>query len=665
MAKTKKRKSFFKILIIRISILVVLLSIIQTALLIYEEVEIQKKNNTKRTERIKEEVEAILKYTRSSLGVIEKSHAEIHYELIQNFNTAIAKQDLKKIDINQIFRKINIDSSKYNLAIIEESIIINSSNSADIGYNILEQLNDEEKALYYKVISEKEFYPTYFDLDPNTLRLKTHTYWSISDNSVIELSSFSPVVDQILVMIKNRLSEIAKADDEIVSVDFWLHTKSERFALIAGIKNNFLEDSISILVPKQKNNFNIDTLINQKRLRIEHYYNKSKISTYLLKGVSLSIITDITHQDRPIYNKIKKRILSAVIHLVLILLIIYFATRNLKVTLRDLLRKTSSIAQGVFNERVKVKGNNEFTTLSEQFNIMVDKLEFSFNDIKQKNEEIRAQMDEIEAQRDYVIEQKDIIDKQKTGILDSIDYAQQIQEATLPNEYYINEILPENFILFKPRDIVSGDFYWIRQINQYIIIVAADCTGHGVPGAFMSMLGISLLNDIIQQKKTVQPDLILNELRRQVKRSLRQTGKKGENKDGMDLALCSIDTEKNTLQFSGAHNSLIQIRDNELFEYKADRMPVGVHYREKPSFTNYDVNIKPGDTFYIFSDGFPDQLGGEKRKKFLSKNFKNLLLEINEKPLYEQQDTLEWKLKDWMLDEDQTDDIIVIGFRVI
>jgi serine phosphatase RsbU (regulator of sigma subunit) len=257
---------------------------------------------------------------------------------------------------------------------------------------------------------------------------------------------------------------------------------------------------------------------------------------------------------------------------------------------------------------------------------------------------------------------------QKNEIIDSISYAERIQSAMLPPETYISELLNENFILYKPRDIVSGDFYWIKQVNQYIVLVAADCTGHGVPGAFMSMLGMSYLNEIVQRREITQANQVLNELRKQIKFSLRQHGQRDESKDGIDMALCVMDLKSMKIQYAGANNPLYLIKDvkgtPELKEIKADRMPLGYYQGKDISFVNHDIQLDMGDTFYMFSDGFIDQKGGKENKKFMSKKFKNLLLEIHDQPMFDQKDILDKTLLDWMGINPQMDDILVLGVRV-
>jgi len=289
-------------------------------------------------------------------------------------------------------------------------------------------------------------------------------------------------------------------------------------------------------------------------------------------------------------------------------------------------------------------------------------------EIVEKNDLLSQHKDEIEAQRDELEIQRDVVLAQKNEIVDSITYAQRIQAAMLPPETHITELLNENFIFYKPRDIVSGDFYWIKQVNMSIVLVAADCTGHGVPGAFMSMLGISYLDEIVQRREITQANQVLNELRNQIKHSLRQHGQRDESRDGIDLALCVFDLKNREMQYSGANNPLYIIKDvngePELIEIKADQMPVGYYQGKDKTFSNHSIQLEMGDTFYLFSDGFIDQKGGKDNKKYLSKNFKNLLLDIHEQPMHIQKEILDKTLTDWMGDNSQMDDVLVIGVRV-
>ncbi len=278
-------------------------------------------------------------------------------------------------------------------------------------------------------------------------------------------------------------------------------------------------------------------------------------------------------------------------------------------------------------------------------------------------EKVRQRTKKIEKQKEELESQRDRIAQQNREIKDSIYYAKRIQTAVLPDLSAVSGMLKDYFILFRPRDIVSGDFYWLYREGQKVIVVAADCTGHGVPGAFMSMLGVSLLSEIVNKDKIFQANLILNSLRDYIKGMLGQTGKMDEAKDGMDMALVILDYGKKEIQYAGAYNPLILIRNGGMLEYKGDKMPIGIQINEKESFTNHIIPMQPGDTLYIFSDGYADQFGGEDGRKFKIRHFKELLLEIHRKPMPEQKKILEETLLKWMGDHSQLDDILVIGLR--
>ena len=254
--------------------------------------------------------------------------------------------------------------------------------------------------------------------------------------------------------------------------------------------------------------------------------------------------------------------------------------------------------------------------------------------------------------------------KQNKHIAQSISYASRIQNAILPSSNKIAELMPEHFIFFKPRDIVSGDFYWMARKDNKLILAAVDCTGHGVPGAFMSMLGVSFLNEIVTKNHEVAANEILNKLRVSVKSTLAQSGAEHDTKDGMDMALCVIDYDNMMMQYAGAYNPLYLIRDNELIQYKADRMPIGSHLVEKESFTNHEIQLIKGDVFYLFSDGYIDQFGGEAGRKFSSKAFRNLVLSMHSKSMAEQKVILEENFEIWRGEQNQIDDVLVIGGKV-
>jgi serine phosphatase RsbU (regulator of sigma subunit) len=224
--------------------------------------------------------------------------------------------------------------------------------------------------------------------------------------------------------------------------------------------------------------------------------------------------------------------------------------------------------------------------------------------------------------------------------------------------------LPDNFILSKPKDIVSGDFYWLTEKDNKVIFTVADGTGHGVPGAFMSLLGITLLNEIVNIEGITRSDAIVTQLREEVVHSLQQSRKDITTLDGIDIALCVLDKQQKRIQFTGGMNDLVYIRDEKLEVVKADRFSVSVLLEDSGLFTMKEIDYRKGDVFYLFSDGFQDQFGGDQNKKYLSHQFYSTLLEIHKLPMKSQKEILEKKLYEWMKDNVQTDDITVMGIRL-
>jgi len=306
--------------------------------------------------------------------------------------------------------------------------------------------------------------------------------------------------------------------------------------------------------------------------------------------------------------------------------------------------------------------------------------------LEQQKIEIEIKSDQVKNKNDELEDAMDQIQYQNKNIMQSINYAQRIQEAMMPKQKLMKSLLKESFIFFKPRDIVSGDFYWFMDTkperngaenssntdetsnvdkdtdqNRKFIVSAIDCTGHGVPGAFMSMLGHNLLNDIVG-KGILESSKILAQLHRGIRTSLNQDAT--QNRDGMDIALCVIDPENKTMEYAGAQNPLIYIQGEKIFRVRGNKFPVGGFQVEHHDYTKHTININEPTTCYIFTDGYHDQFGGPQGRKFMTKNFRDLLYEIHNMPMEEQKNILELVINEWMGDNEQTDDILIIGFKL-
>jgi serine phosphatase RsbU (regulator of sigma subunit) len=333
-----------------------------------------------------------------------------------------------------------------------------------------------------------------------------------------------------------------------------------------------------------------------------------------------------------------------------------YGTFTVKVRARDIWGNVSEIKSFTYTRKAPFTKTNLF-----YFLVIVVTLLLLISIVLFRERQLKKEKRILE---EKVKERTAEIEAQKEEITSSIEYASRIQLAMLPVDESFSNFFPDHFIIFKPRDIVSGDFYWIGEDDNHIFFTVADCTGHGVPGAFMSTLGISALNEIITNKKDLHANKVLNHLREKIKNSLHQTGKEGEAADGMDVSFCVLHKDRKILEYSGAYNPLLIVHNGELKEYKADRMPIGIFIGEKDSFTNYEISVSRGDTVYLFSDGITDQFGGTDGSKFKKYSLKKLLSGIYELPLAEQKTIIENEFNKWKGNGDQIDDVTIIGLRI-
>jgi serine phosphatase RsbU (regulator of sigma subunit)/tetratricopeptide (TPR) repeat protein len=346
--------------------------------------------------------------------------------------------------------------------------------------------------------------------------------------------------------------------------------------------------------------------------------------------------------------------------------------------LKDTLEKLSAN-----QDVVKIQFNQEYEIKKQLDSLKhLDEIRLQQAETKAREEEIKAQkkvetalfigiflvigfLGFVYKQLNTTKKQKVVIEEKQQEISDSINYAKRIQDAMMTSSVYLKDTLPKSFIFFKPKDVVSGDFYWIhKDQDENIFFTVADCTGHGVPGAFMSMIGTSLLNEIIIEKGIKDTDKILFEMRTQIIKSLNQE-EEGAQKDGMDISLCKLNMKKKIVEFSGAHNSLIHVSGEELKTYRGDHQPVGLLLGDKKPFTKHKVKLKKDDMLYIYSDGYQDQFGGKKGKKYMAAKFKQQLSKLSKETEDQQLVMLGQEFSSWINDYEQIDDVCVMGVRII
>lgn len=315
----------------------------------------------------------------------------------------------------------------------------------------------------------------------------------------------------------------------------------------------------------------------------------------------------------------------------------------------------------------------------------MESLKTELETIQKENERIKLYNKELEETNNHLIsatwrerEMKDklaatiselnntkaSLEAQNKRVAESINYSKKIQHAINPCEDDLKSYLNDSFILYKPKDVISGDFPWMFKKGKYLYLAAVDCTGHGVPGAMMSMIGSLLLNDIVNGEEDFLPSEILLKLHWAVVKTLKQDEPGSNSSDGMDIGLCRLDLETDDLIFAGAHRPLVYLRDGEIHQFKGDRYPIGgMQYRGKNKYSDHETTIKKGDAFYVFSDGLPDQIGGPEKKKFMMSKIKEIIIENQNLSMEDMKQYMNQSFENWMGDNKQIDDVILIGFK--
>jgi len=463
------------------------------------------------------------------------------------------------------------------------------------------------------------------------------------------------------LLLENKMADIISKDSlETIHPQYLLIDSTLNLLDMLGYKK--LSDVDYHLINDK--NQQIKSLLNKKGKSISDsskmYIEMISVRQELFKGLKTKL-DELRGQPHNTENSYK---ISSVQNIV-------FLLSKEMTQIRTELQRQNNVIQ-IQNLRIKQKNTILITLYSAiLFLIILAFILFGQNKKKRKtnkilsdyNSVINKQKEEITNQLDQIVNINGLLEKNNRNITDSIHAAKRIQDALIPTDIEVHKLFADSFILSKPKNIVSGDFHWVKQVENKVVIAIADCTGHGVPGAIMSILGISLLNELVSTSKLESAAFILNQLRTKVKSSLNQTGMTHEAKEGMDMALCIINLEELYCEFSGANIPLFLLRNKELIEYEADDQPVSVYIKEK-EFTNNRITLLKNDQLYMLSDGYVDQFGGTGSKKYKMKNFKELLIKIDDMPFSEKRGFLDKEFEDWRGNNNQLDDVLVMGILI-
>ncbi len=574
---------------------------------------------------------------------------------------------IEKIDLNLIRDHIKMPDN-YDIYIIDTNgIIVNTTYEKDLGLNFYD-FGDFFKTHFKAVWDSGQFIEDPISIEMSTKLPKKYTYHSTIDKKyIIELGIYDEQSKNIVQLFTDKLNLIAHKYEDIDTISLFFGT--DKFINYQGhtISETEKKQALESLSSKTEA-VSVEKIDNIEYSTIFLYLDNE--DTNIGDGYIVRIKYNNLKEQELIKAQLMKFGLLFFLIIIPMIVIIFWRARVISKPIAVLNKKVGEIQSGNLTARVPVSGNNEVTQLSEHFNSMMQKLFDSYNTLEDK---VKERTNELE------VKNIELADTHKE-IQDSIMYAKRLQQAILPKLEDIIKNLPNSFIYFKPKDVVSGDFYWYEHHNDYDFIAAADCTGHGVPGALVSVVCNNALNRSIFELSKVAPENVLNSTRDLIINTLSKS--EAGIKDGMDISLCRIDKKNKLIHFAGANNPLWIVRktihltkeqleeratvvDGEiaLIEFKGNKQPVGLYENMTP-FSSVEISSFPDDVLYLFTDGFADQFGGKRGKKFMYKPFKKTLLKISQLPMNEQRKELNTIFEDWKGDLEQVDDICIIGIRV-
>jgi sigma-B regulation protein RsbU (phosphoserine phosphatase) len=612
---------------------------------------------------ISNEVTKILKFQDIAIGLIDgefNSRLEKLSALLVNkyFSNT---DNISDVNLRAIANQIGMDPENEDIYIISaDGIVINTTFKNDLGLDLF-GLGENMKKFLQDIFTKREFVADLFAIEHTTHRPKKYTYQATNDGKyIIEIGAYSKQVDDIILAIEETKKELKSETEGIIDVELFLMA-DEPFSLNKMYMVVESQDDILLRAFLDKDTISFmehvgDSWVHYQYIYMERSYSsKDQPNSGLYKGSVIRIISDRTEQKKLFRVEATRFIIIFLITMLVLTALIYRKTKVITLPIKKLVENVNRITNGNLRERAEVTGNNEITRLSEKFNMMISQLESYYYELEEKVKERTLKIEH----------QKEEIEDQKKHIMDSIYYARRIQNAILPSFSQIDSLLNNYFILYLPKDIVSGDFYWMHEVDGLLMIAAVDCTGHGVPGAFMSIVGFNQLNQAVNVKKARSAGAILDELNKGVIDTLSENKSEGSIKDGMDLALCVFDFAAKKVEFAGANNPMVLVRNKEAIKFKGDRFPVGAYEGSQTQrFKNIEIELQEGDCIYLSSDGYADQFGGPENKKFMYKRFQEMIVEINSHPMAVQKEFLHKRLYEWMGSNDQVDDILVIGIRV-
>lgn len=612
----------------------------------------RKQGIERQKEILVEEVKALLSARDESLLMVEadmnKRMRELSYRVRERFSENTS--GLTNYDMGALSLELGLDTANEEIYIFDSTgVVINTSFPKDIGFKFYSDDPADRYGVFFTSLKQDTaFVSERFATETLSKRPRKFTYLPTYDHQyVIEFGFLSEkyialnqFYDSLLASIGNQFRQFN---------DVTLFAASEAAPSPeegAVLDSSHLEAFIAAFT--EKKTMTVESQGDELITKVDFVPIEMK-NTNVYSGYVIRIVSDNAYEKEILASVLKRFALIFLITILPLVLLVYFRAKALTKPLSQLMNKAAAISKGNLSERTEMSGSREVKTLSDSFNLMVEQLEESYNTLEEKVKDRTAE----------VVHQKEIIQEKQKEIIDSINYAKRIQYALLAHDDLLKENLPEYFVFFCPKDIVSGDFYWGCSTGESFYIAVCDSTGHGVPGAFMSLLNISFLNEAIIEKKIYSPGEIFDHVRMRLVSSISKDGAQ----DGMDATLVRFDRTSKRITYAGANNAPVIVTEGVATTLSYDKMPVGKGEKEE-SFASHSIEATPGSMVYLFTDGYGDQFGGPKGKKFKYRTLVSLLEKHAHLQAEDQQQQLKQAFAEWKGTHEQVDDVCIIGIRV-
>lgn len=607
------------------------------------DIELQKKN-------IVEETRNLIEYYDFSMRTHEQSLIQRMQDASNEIQWILKTQNARTVDLNALRTSLGMDTKREDIYLIDRELkIVNTTFHPDLGLDF-KKLNQTFIPFFKQIFESKKFKEDRFGLEIKTGKIKKYSYQtSLDGKHIIELGFYSKSADEFKQLLLSKIRGLDKRFEAIDHVELYLGVKD---IADISITNPKLQKAYLECLDKEKNVIIENDNPVSKGKGFNEYVFLPVLESKLYSGYVLELGTN----DLPYQNLINDLLLRFGIifglTLVVLTVIVYFRSRKLTKPIQQLALKTETISTDNLDQTIEITGSLELDLLSKNFNSMMQKLRLSYENLEEKVVERTQELQE----------QKLIVESKNHEIVESIQYARFIQQALLPLESEIQASFDAHaFVYYAPKDIIAGDFFWFEKREHLSWFAVADCTGHGVPGAMVSVLCINALYQSLALNPDQSTGVLLDHVRELVVQTLTKEAR--SVKDGMDISLACFNHKTKTLQWTGANNPLWIFRGEDILITNPDKQPVG-QFDGAKSFTTHEIQLETNDWIILFSDGYADQFGGPKNKKYKYATLKDFILAHKDKSGSELKQELKTEFENWKGNHEQTDDVCVMGIRV-